>query len=511
MAHLAGSHRMIDGHGVRPHVRLQTGAVCDARPRQRLVFAVDVERRGHDGVSGQFQAVHQHVHVGALAQVVGFDQRCLRGVGAGEANLAPAGGLDERRQQREMVAVHLHETVVQEQRRAVVVLQVGRVQTGPRLHEPARLGDVTHEHAALLAHVQRHLRLAQRVFQAGGVCFVNQRHEQVVLQILSHAWQLVQHAHARRFQLGAVPDARQHQQMRRGDGPGAQNDTPAGMHRVGFTFQHVFHACRRAVFQNDARDVCPGLRLQVGALQGRAQVGRSGAPAHTALLRHLIAAHALLLRAVEVVAARIAERLEAFHDGVADGVGVAPVLDVQWPARTVIGVCPVLVVLGPPEVGQHIVVSPTTVARLCPGVVVAAVAPDVDHGVDAAAPAQHFPAWPVQPAPVQVRLRLCLVVPVERRLEQLGKRRRNADLLGGVGVARFEQQHLTARVFAQAVRHDAPRRTRAHNHEINRPVIVHTWPPARQQRTPEPQMTRPEAEEPRFSLGAVCARNEREK
>ena len=203
----------------------------------------------------------------------------------------------------------------------------------------------------------------------------------------------------------------------------------------------------------------PGAGAQVGPRQGGLEVSAGRRVAHAALLRHLVAPHPFLGRAVEVVVGRKPHFLKARRDGVADFMGVAAVLDVQRPARAVKGVCAVLVVLGLDEVRQHLVVAPAPVARCGPGVVVGLVAPDVDHRVDAARPTQHLAARPVEPSSGQVRLGFGLVIPVERRLEEFGEGRRNADFRRFVRHARFEQQHPHAGVLAQPGGHRAAART----------------------------------------------------
>ena len=99
-----------------------------------------------------------------------------------------------------------------------------------------------------------------------------------------------------------------------------------------------------------------------------------------------------------------------------------------------------LVVLGPLEVRQHLVVRPARAALLGPAVEVGAVAAEVDHRVDRARAPDHPAAREVQAPPAEARLLLAEEVPVEVRLEDEREHRRDVQLRCGVRPSRLQQE-----------------------------------------------------------------------
>ena len=109
------------------------------------------------------------------------------------------------------------------------------------------------------------------------------------------------------------------------------------------------------------------------------------------------------------------------------------------------------VVLGALEVGQDIPVAPPRRALRLPGVVVPRAAADVEHGVHRAGAAEPLPARDVEGAPVDMRLGLGGVVPVELGVELLGERGRDLDVRRAVLGPGLEQQDADRRVGPQPI------------------------------------------------------------
>ena len=105
------------------------------------------------------------------------------------------------------------------------------------------------------------------------------------------------------------------------------------------------------------------------------------------------------------------------------------------------------------EEGQDLFVAPAPVAHLRPGVEILRLAAHEGHAVDRAGAAEQFAARHRDAAAVGVGLGLRRIEPVGRRvLDQPGGADRN-ERPGMAGRARFQQQHLVARIGRQPVRH----------------------------------------------------------
>src|SRR5262245_44337877 len=124
------------------------------------------------------------------------------------------------------------------------------------------------------------------------------------------------------------------------------------------------------------------------------------------------------------------------------------------------------------EVRQYACIVPALVPMIMPPVVVQAVAADVDHGVDGAGAAEHFPARPVQPAPAHVGLLFGVVGPVAGGFDQFGKGYGDMDLALLVRAAGLQEKDTRASLFGKPVRQDAPGRASADDD-----VVHHDMPP----------------------------------
>ena len=355
-----------------------------------------------------------------------------------------------------------------------VVLQVRVLHTGLAADKTARFKMVGRPQARALEHpLQADLHLGQRVHRAverdglfAGVLHIG---FQVVLQVLTYAAQRGHHADAQPAQGIGVANAGELQQLRRVDGTAAQNHLAAGLDVVGAVAVDHLHprGLGRAGVGRKAhtRHQCAGAHLQVGAREGRAQVGHGGAPAAALVHRHVHGAQAFLAVAVHVFGARITGLLAGFNEGVVERVFAGAGGHMQGPT-----VAPVVVpALGPcfglAEVGQAVGIRPVLQSGVRrPALVVHGVAADVDHAVDRGRAAQHPPARAVHGAVVHEGLGLGVVVPVVLVVGQrVGKGRWHVDEDAFVAGAGFEQQHRHLGVLGQAVGQHTAGRTGAHD------------------------------------------------
>ena len=295
----------------------------------------------------------------------------------------------------------------------------------------------------------------------------------MVLQIGTHAGQVVHHVNAVLAQQRCGPDARELQQLRRVHGACAQHHLAGGVgghHLVAVPHLHA-GAAAAAIglgFDDELRRLCAGPHFKVGPpIAGGAQEGLGRVPAPAAFLVHLEVAHAFVGAAVEVVGGgnagflgglgkgvqHIPAQALLFHAPFAGAAGGFVAVQAFEVFIDALGLVQPPVVFVAAEVGQHVVPTPAVIARqLGPLVVVARLAAHVDHAVDAAAAAQRLAARVAQGAAVQACVGLGVVQPVGARVANaIQVAHGDVDPVVVVLAAGLDQQHAVAAVCAQAV------------------------------------------------------------
>ena len=277
----------------------------------------------------------------------------------------------------------------------------------------------------------------------------------------------------RRLQPLGVSDAGKVQDLRRLDGPGAQQDLAVGQGRLHLAplAEHVVDADGAPLLDANAGGAGPGLDGQVRALaHHRREIGLGRAPPATVADGHLIAAEALLLGPVEVVGQAMARLGTGLDDAAVEGMTLRPLppADMQRALASMERGVPVLIAFGLAEIGQHVRIGPARQPHLPPLVIVPGMAADIDHAVDRRGAAQPLAPGPPQPAVVHVRLRLGPEAPVEvvLVLDQLPHAQRHAHQDGGVGTPGLQQQDLGVRVFGESGREHAAGASAADDHIV---------------------------------------------
>jgi hypothetical protein len=145
-----------------------------------------------------------------------------------------------------------------------------------------------------------------------------------------------------------------------------------------------------------------------------------------------------------------------------------------------------LLVFRSPEIRQHVLEAPASIAELPPMVEILALAANIEQAVDRARPAQHFAARLDEPAVAHVGLRLGRIKPVHTGIvEQLAVAERNVNPDVAVAPAGFQEQHAVAARGGQPVGENAAGRTGA-DHDIverlrwrilrhNQPIPTPPW------------------------------------
>ena len=253
-----------------------------------------------------------------------------------------------------------------------------------------------------------------------------------------------------------VADAGALQDLRRGDGAGAQQHFLARTHAVVLALALVLHTDRRLAFEQD--DVGGGTRLDgdVGALLGGIQIAACGGgatafPGHEAVHR----AEAFLLVAVDVFGGRVA-CLDACRDeGMVElVVALLGRGDRHRAVAAMVVIRADIARLALAEVGQALTIVPVGQdGVLGPVVVIQRIAADVAHAVDQRGAAQALAAATFHATVVHVRLGIGLEVPVValtlQRVRQRGGHL-GAEVEAVVAATGFQQQHTDIGVFAQA-------------------------------------------------------------
>ena len=406
----------------------------------------------------------------------GVDGGWLVGVGALQGDTAAALGAHQRGVQRVAVAqMGLAGMVVDDagQKRQ---LDIGMVGVAAGRDEAVGFGHAGGDPAlALFAPLKNRLddlpraahRNAHRVLPPRRA--VNQVGGDVVLQVLAHTGQVVQHGNAVLLQVRFGADTRQHEQLGRAKGPGAQDHFLAGTDLLHPAVPAQLHAGGGLAFEDDLAGVATLEHREVAAIGVGVQVGSGGVPALAVVLRGLGGRNAELGGPVVV-----GIEWNAFFDAggtecLVGGRGAAQVAHVQRAAVPVVLVVgKTMAVLGALEQRQQIGVAPAGVPRRRPAVVVVAVAPRVDHGIDRAGATQHLAARLESLAAVEPLLRRGEVVPAvhqaERHHDDDAQRRAHEHRV--VLATGLEHADAGAGVFAQAAGQGTAGRSAADDHVI---------------------------------------------
>ena len=266
--------------------------------------------------------------------------------------------------------------------------------------------------------------------------------------------------------------------MRRIDRAAGKQYLPPCPHAVKNPSLRIFEPDRAPALKQDPVRQCPGLDAKVGPLHGRPQIGDRRAAAPHIADCDLQRADPVLLGAVEIPVELVAGLLCSGDKGVMQFVAGPQIGDAQWSAGAVMLVGAALLMLGAPEIGQHILVRPTGIAELAPQIKILPLAADVDQPVDRARSSEHFAARPQHAPPTQFGERLGLEHPGDLWVEDVSvEPGGDVDPRIAVLATRLQQQHAGSAVGGQAVRQHAAGRAGADNDEVEFSSILHSCSP----------------------------------
>jgi hypothetical protein len=239
----------------------------------------------------------------------------------------------------------------------------------------------------------------------------------------------------------------------------------------------VFDADRAFAFKQDAGGLRVGLDAQIGAgCHMRMDIGPRGAPAFAVFLRHLIEAEALVILGVEILTDPKLCFAGSLQKCLLHRIFGAQSVDGERAALAVIVAAEIGIVFRALEVGQHVGERPAGVAQRRPLVVIAAVAADIDHGVDCGGTAEPLAARLIADPAIEACLRHRVESPVvELARHHQRQRPRRGDHPVVPHAAGFQQRHRRLGILGEPAGDRAAARAAAHHDKIA--CIRHAYPP----------------------------------
>ena len=292
---------------------------------------------------------------------------------------------------------------------------------------------------------------------------------QVVLQVLAHPRQVGHHVDAEPGQQRRAAHPGQLQQLRRVDGPAAQDHLAAPRFPRG-TAMAIPHPGRPLTVKEDLCYEGAACRGQVAPPHGWTQIRpcRRQPPAPVDV--PVEGRETLLPVPVHVTGQRVPGFLHGREECLEQRAAGRPALQDQRPVRPAELIAPGQAGLHLLEVRQAVRVVPVRHAGIGgPPLIVQRVPALEDHAVDAARPAQHLAPGMVDPPPVHERLRLGLIPPVvEPAPDREGQRRghMDEDVPGVVRPPGLEHQHPVGRIGRQPAGQRTARRSAADDDEV---------------------------------------------
>ena len=276
-------------------------------------------------------------------------------------------------------------------------------------------------------------------------------------QILADPRQIHQRPDPDAFQPVGGPHSGEHEKLRRAVDARRHDDFAVGERRATAAAALVVDAERAPLLQADAAHQRPRLDLEIAPVHDGLEEHARRAAAPAAHHGHFAALEAFGLAAVIVIRRRIARSdaggANLLIEHVRPGNG-----DFQFPRCTVIGIFPQPALFRFAEVRQNIGVTPAGEAQTRPIVIVAPVAPRIDHAVDHRRAAQSLAARNVDSPPVEMRLGFTFEVPIQVAPEHvLWECHGHVFEQPGRRTARLQEQNAHRRILSQSIRENTSR------------------------------------------------------
>ena len=290
----------------------------------------------------------------------------------------------------------------------------------------------------------------------------------VILQIGADLVIVPDDADAETVKQSGRADARQLQELRRVDRAARQDQLAAGARRHRAAVLQILDADGTLPFEQDFRRQRVRLDADIGALHRGPQEGARRRHAAPVPGVQLVDADAFLRGAVEILIHRQPGFGRRLHELFGQRMHASAIVGhVHRPAAPAIGVGAGLVVFDRLEIGQQVGKAPARIAEVAPAIIVGRMAPDPHHGIDRARAAEQLAARPVVGIAGKPRIRLGLVVPVHRGIEEgLAVAERHLHEEAQVAAAGLQHQHRMAAARRQPLGHDRACRAGTDDDEI---------------------------------------------
>ena len=285
-------------------------------------------------------------------------------------------------------------------------------QIGSGFEEASGLGEIAGDHATPLAAISTDLlhqprapgeRKSDQIETARGEA---EDEVGMVLKILADAGRIEDDFDAGLAQMRRRTNARQHQDLRRLQRAGAEDDFTAGAQLADSVILLVFDADGAAALEQNFSHARAAFDPQIIAPPDMGlKIGARRAPALAIFLSQLIDAEAFLILAVEIVAQGHLRLARGLDENAVIGVIGARARHIERPVRPVETVVKILVAFRLPEIGQHLRIGPAASALLGPMIVIAGGSARIDHGVDGRRTAERLAARLIAAPAVEARLR----------------------------------------------------------------------------------------------------------
>ena len=155
---------------------------------------------------------------------------------------------------------------------------------------------------------------------------------QMVLQVLPHPGQVMDHRNVELAQMIGRADSREHQDLGRVDRPAGDDHLAPDAGRRLLPGLQIFHAHGAPPLEEDPGGERAGEKLDIAAPDRGPEIGLGSTPAPTPAGRHIHRPQPFLLIAVEIVGHGIAGLLAGFDPGLNSGWGVWPRLTCSGPS-----------------------------------------------------------------------------------------------------------------------------------------------------------------------------------
>src|SRR5579864_1334871 len=241
----------------------------------------------------------------------------------------------------------------------------------------------------------------------------------MILEVRAYSREIANDGNAEPAHLVGRADPREQQDMGRANGSAAQYDFPLCPLLMVAVILVKADGYGAPAFEQNPADMYIREYLDIAPSHNRAQEGMGCAVPASILLGYLVEPEPLLRGAVEIRIARKTSLLRRIHKGVRHRIQTAKIGYIQGASRGVVFRGAALLILRFLEIRQNVGKAPARVSQVMPGVIIAVIASDIDHGIDRAASAQDLAAGPIQFAVLQLRLSLSVERPVTGALKQL--------------------------------------------------------------------------------------------